>query len=241
MKIPARGAIKATALAVYKPLRPLLDALGFDAKGFYEFAYWRSRQLEEGTLANDSFEQVFTTSLGVAREVYTGKRLLDVGSGPRGSLEWAHDALERVCLDPLARRYRALGIDRHRATYCHAPAERIPYPDGHFDVVSSINSLDHVDDVERALDEICRVLAPGGLFLLAVEIHRRPTIAEPHTLPWDFARRIGRGLEVLEERHLERPRDGHYLAGRTPFDHADPRERPGLLLARFVKSASTVM
>lgn len=57
MKIPARRAIKATALAAYRPLKPLLDAVGFDAKAAYEMAYWRSRQIEEGMLANDWYEK----------------------------------------------------------------------------------------------------------------------------------------------------------------------------------------
>lgn len=236
MKIPARRAIKTSALAVYRLLRPLLDALGFDAKAFYELAYWRSRQLEEGTLANDHYERIFTTLVGIERGFFSGKRILDVGSGPRGSLEWASDARERVCLDPLVDRYRALGIERHQATYCHAPAERIPYPAGHFDVVTSINSLDHVDDVERATAEISRVLAPGGLFLLAVEIHPRPTIAEPHALPWDFVHRLGPDMRIIEELHLERPAEGHYLEGHTPFDHTDPTERSGILLAKLSKA-----
>lgn len=239
MKIPARRVIKATALIVHRPLKPLLDALGFDAKASYELAYWRSRQIEEGELANDWYESIFTTWVGLERSFYADKRLLDVGSGPRGSLEWADHAAERVCLDPLVDRYRSLGIERHQATYCHAPAERIPYPDGHFDVVSSINSLDHVDDVERAGAEICRVLAPGGLLLMVVEIHPRPTIAEPHVLPWDFARKLGQGtMEVIEEAHLERPASGHYLEQRTPFDHSDPRPRNGILLAKLTKRAA---
>ena len=47
---------------------------------------------------------------------------------------------------------------------------------------------------------------------------------------------IGRhGLRIIEELHLERPAEGHYLEGRTPFDHGDPRERSGILLAKLGK------
>lgn len=236
MKILARRAIKGVALTLYRPLAPLLGRMGFDAKSAYELAYWQSRRFEEGRLVNTWYENVFTTWVGIDHSFYTDKRVLDVGSGPRGSLEWADHAKERVCLDPLVDRYRSLGIESHQATYCHAPAEAIPYPDGHFDVVSSINSLDHVDEVNRATAEIGRVLAPGGLLLLVVDIHPRPTIAEPHVLPWDFAKNLGRGpLQVLEEVHLERPAHGHYLETHVAFDHKDLRPRNGTLLAKLTK------
>ena len=56
--------------------------------------------------------------------------------------------------------------------------------------------------MSAAIAEMSRVLAPGGLLLLIVEIHPRPTIAEPHALPWSLA--SGFPLTVVEERHLER-------------------------------------
>jgi SAM-dependent methyltransferase len=235
VRIYGRRYLKAIALVVHRPLRPLLQALGVDPKRLYEFAYWKSRQLEEGTLDNRWYQGIFTTRLNLTPEFYAGKRILDIGSGPRGSLEWADMAAERVCLDPLVPRYRALGIDKHKARYVDAPAERIPFPDGHFDVVSSINSLDHVDDVDQAIREMTRVLAPGGMILLIVEIHPRPTIAEPHALPWDLTKRFG-GLQVLEELHLAKPADGTgYFGAHLPFDHACPSTESGFLIAKLVK------
>ena len=56
MKIYGRRYLKSIALVVYHPLRPVLRALGVDAKGLYEFAYWKSRQIEEGTLANSWYQ-----------------------------------------------------------------------------------------------------------------------------------------------------------------------------------------
>ena len=235
MKIYGRRYLKAIALVVHRPLQPVLQALGIDPKPLYEFAYWKSRQLEEGTLHNRWYQEIFTTRLNLSPEFYAGKRILDIGSGPRGSLEWADMAEERVCLDPLVPRYRAFGIEKHKAHYVDAPAERIPFPDGHFDAVSSINSLDHVDDVDQAIREMTRVLAPGGMILLIVEIHPRPTIAEPHVLPWDLAKRFG-GLQVLEELHLAKPADGSgYFGAHLPFDHACPSTKSGFLIAKLVK------
>jgi ubiquinone/menaquinone biosynthesis C-methylase UbiE len=228
--ITARSAVKSAALAAL----PVLNALGINAKRGYELAFWWSRKLQEGNLGNKHYAWMMTKPFDLGPEAYRGKRVLDVGCGPRGSLEWCEMAAERVGLDPLADSYRKLGIERHAMTYCCAPAEAIPFPDEHFDVVVCINALDHVDDVERATAEMCRVLVPGGLLLLIVEIHPRPTIAEPHALPWSLTSQFP--LTVIEERHLERS-DGslRYLEESIPFDHV-ARLHAGMLVARLVKS-----
>lgn len=44
-------------------------------------------------------------------------------------------------------------------------AERLPFADASFDVVSAFDLLEHVPDPERVLAEVARVLRPGGLFL----------------------------------------------------------------------------
>lgn len=45
-------------------------------------------------------------------------------------------------------------------------ALKIPYPAGHFDVVVSIGCLHHTGDLQRAIDEVYRVLRPGGTALV---------------------------------------------------------------------------
>ena len=241
MKTLVRRLLKHGALAAYGPLRSTLSAVGLNVKGAYELAYWRSRRLEEGVLKNDWYVKTFTEHAGLERRFYDGKRILDVGCGPRGSLEWADTAAERVGLDPLVGRYRSLDIDRHAMRYVEAPAERIPFPDDHFDVVTSINSLDHVEDVDAAIREMVRVLAPGGLILLVVEIHPRPTIAEPHVLPWNLVSRFGSGVRVIEERHLAKPTDGTNTLGRVletrrPFEHGAGSDPSGIFFAKLVKA-----
>lgn len=227
--------LKSTALLAHRPLRPFLHAVGIDAKRLYEISYWRMQYRNEGELKNEWYESIFTNWFDISRAFYKDKRILDIGCGPRGSLEWATDARERVGLDPLVEDYRRLGIDRHAMSYVNAPAEQIPFAADHFDVVSSINSLDHVDDVEAVIREIIRVLKPGGLFLLAVEIHPTPTIAEPQALAWDFLKKFTPAMRVMAEHHFEAAEGMGALVERRPFDHADVRPRSGWLQAQLLK------
>lgn len=156
--------------------------LGKKLKHSRELEYWKFRKEAEGALNNNLYEYYFTKHFDIEREFYRDKRILDVGCGPRGSLEWADLAIERVGLDPLVPSYRTLGIDKHAMSYCAAPSEAIPFNDSHFDVVSCINALDHVDNVPCTVREIMRVIKPGGLLLLIVEVNHRVRICEPHNL-----------------------------------------------------------
>ena len=46
-------------------------------------------------------------------------------------------------------------------------AERLPFEDGHFNLVTMVNVLHHLDSYRGVLTEVSRVLAPDGRFVLA--------------------------------------------------------------------------
>jgi len=50
----------------------------------------------------------------------------------------------------------------YRHLTCVDITRGIPYPDGSFDTIVSNSSLEHVDDIDGALQEIRRILKPGG-------------------------------------------------------------------------------
>jgi SAM-dependent methyltransferase len=47
-------------------------------------------------------------------------------------------------------------------------ASEMQFPNDHFDTVVTIETLEHVPDLDRAADEICRVLRSGGELLITV-------------------------------------------------------------------------
>ncbi|HUP64033.1 MAG TPA: class I SAM-dependent methyltransferase [Thermoanaerobaculia bacterium] len=206
-------------------------------KEWHELLYWKLRKRAEGVLGHGHYAHFYTTHFGLDASSYAGKVVLDIGCGPRGSLEWAGMAARRIGLDPLAEQYLAMGADRHRMEYIASPAETIPLPDGACDIVCSFNSLDHVDDVDRTANEIKRVTRTGGLFLLLVEVNHPPTACEPHLLT---PRRIHELFEpefrLQQERMYPRAGKGLYDSIRQGEPLREPAEDgEGFLSVLFVR------
>lgn len=217
----------------------ILDRIKSPKKSRHELIYWIGRKVEEGILSNLHYKYFYTEHFGLDKSFYNGKKLLDIGCGPRGSLEWANMASERIGLDPLVESYKALGINKHKMKYVNGKAEDIPFEDGHFDVVSSFNSLDHTDDLDRAISEIKRVLAPRGLFLLLTDVNHDPTICEPIRFSWTIVSKFSPDLRIVNERHFEKYHGGMYesILANVSYDHLNLRKRYGILSLLCIKES----
>lgn len=102
---------------------------------------------------------------GRALDIGTGKGLLAMALASRGFLVATVDvdAQERELAAFLAEE-RGL---QERIAFHAGDACALPFPDGSFDVVASMDALHHLEDGERALREAVRVLKPGGALILA--------------------------------------------------------------------------
>lgn len=99
------------------------------------------------------------------------ERVLDIGAGAgHTALALAPHVKSVVVTDPVggmlvaARRVFAQAHAAN-AEFLNAVAERLPFADASFDIVTSRLAAHHFDDVARAVREIARVLRPGGLFI----------------------------------------------------------------------------
>jgi SAM-dependent methyltransferase len=91
--------------------------------------------------------------------------VLDVGCGTGRLRDYLSPGFRYVGVDPLPLR----GVEHF--PFCRAVAERLPFRDGIFDHVAAVATLDHVNDLDRALRQIARVLRPGGRFHVLQSLH----------------------------------------------------------------------
>lgn len=98
-------------------------------------------------------------------------RVLDIGTGsctsilklkPRFPAE-THIYGCDICPEILVRGLDVLKTNKVLANLIVCDAQDLPYADGVFDVVVNFGSMDQMPDRQKAMDEMIRVLAPGGL------------------------------------------------------------------------------
>jgi len=122
-------------------------------------------------------EYSFTAQKRIALEFLPARsaRVLDIGCGPA---VLADELLERadeysgIDLSPQMIAHGAARMKGHpqgsRCTLSVGDAEALAFPDASFDAVVALGLLEYLPSYERALREMCRVLRPGGIAVLAV-------------------------------------------------------------------------
>jgi SAM-dependent methyltransferase len=159
--------------------------------------YWGRGVYPEGSQLNAPLRSLIEPHAGAAT------RVLDVGCGNgRAAGRWLNPRVgEYVGVDvsPLAvEAARELGLDARVIE----DATALPFADASFDLVVCIEVLEHLLRPDHAVQEIRRVLAPGGVFVATV----------PNIVFW--RRRLdallGRWHPLGDEHSIEQPwRDPH--------------------------------
>lgn len=109
--------------------------------------------------------------LAAVHPIPADARVLEVGSGAHG-LIFYFEGGRKIGVDPLADEYRALfPAWQDRAETIAAFGERLPFGEASFDIVLCDNVVDHADRPRAIVEEMARVLAPGGLLYFTVNVH----------------------------------------------------------------------
>jgi SAM-dependent methyltransferase len=111
---------------------------------------------------------------------FPGKRMLEIGCG-EGYLLASAKTEEKFAVDLSIEALRK-ARQRAQAHYSLALAERLPFPDDYFDIVTSVGVMEHFLDTGEALREIRRILKPGGHYL---------TLTHVDLTAWEKLRLVG--------------------------------------------------
>jgi len=172
-------------------------------------AGWWQREFTDG--ADPEYEEQI---LPLVDEHLAGVRhLLDVGCG-EGQVSRRVRALgaEVVGVDPTESQLAAAAERGGGVRYARAGAAGLPFPPLTFDAVVICLTLEHIDPFEPAIEEMARVLAPGGRFVCFLN---HPLLQAPGSGWIDD--------HILEEQYW---RVGPYL----PDDQAMEEVAPGIRL-----------
>lgn len=119
------------------------------------------------------------------RAAYVHGRVLDVGCGAQPYRD----------LFPRVERYVGLDHPGPRGLDVYGDGLALPFRAGSFDAVLCNQVLEHVPEGAKLMEEIARVLRPGGTLLLTV-----PLTWDLHLEPSDFYRYTRYGLQYLADK-----------------------------------------
>lgn len=124
--------------------------------------------------------------------------------------------------------------------YQEGDAQALPFGSAQFDVVCCCDVLEHVDDVDRVIDEIARVMKPGGIFFF--DTINRTWLSKLFAIKlaqdWAPTRLVPRNIHVWEQfirpQELAASLERHALAARE-FVGLSPSMNPFKVLASLAR------
>lgn len=152
------------------------DGLKEQVRAYWDRASCGTWAATAAKYSREYFEQIEAERYRLEPEIHAfaqftrahGQRVLEVGVGAGTDfLQWVRAGanavgidLTREAIDNVSRRLRVYGLS---ADVRQADCEQLPFPDNTFDLAYSWGVIHHSPDTLGALDEIVRVLRPGGV------------------------------------------------------------------------------
>jgi SAM-dependent methyltransferase len=130
-------------------------------------------------------------------------KVLDVGCGAGLRVGRLKEAYPDLSLDGVDISRKAIEIakrDWPGVSFQVASADDLPFGDNYFQAVIMRNVLEHLDNPEKALQEIKRVLKPGGIFYCLTPLEGEKWILSP---PERLAKKFHGHVQRFSRRELE--------------------------------------
>lgn len=156
-------------------------------KGVKTYAQW---QFEKGADTIKFYRQRYSV-----KEMFIGKTVVDIGCGAAGkSLYYASCGAQKVIGVEILEKYRqeAEGLAKQlgladKFEFVCADAVALPFADNSVDTVIMNDAMEHVDEPERVIAEVLRVLREGGRLYVNFPPYNHPFgahLSDAIYIPW---------------------------------------------------------
>lgn len=161
-----------------------------EVKNFWDNNTCGTFLTDEEKFTKEYFEDIEQKRYEIHPEVFSfaqfprfyGKKILEVGIGAGTDfIQWVRSGTEAYGIDltpeaieHVKHRLKIYGLEAKEIKV--GDAENLDYPDNTFDLVYSFGVIHHSPDTIKALEEIIRVLKPGGMAKIMV-YHRNSLLA----------------------------------------------------------------
>jgi ubiquinone/menaquinone biosynthesis C-methylase UbiE len=192
-----------------------------DRKIQQEFNQWA--QAGRGDEMEDHHSDITDQTIALM-DVKPNDRVLDLGCGTG----WASRRLAQIVTsgevvgldvaDEMLRRAEETSRHLNNVRFVWGSAESIPFDDGAFTKILSVESFYYYADQGKALDELRRVLAPGGRLFILINLYKD----NHYSLRWVselkvsvHARSEAEYIEMLQQ-HCFQSVEAHRIPDRSP-------------------------
>lgn len=127
---------------------------------------------------------------------------------------------------------RELNAGLPQLEYRIEDALQLSFPDEHFDCITSVDVIEHVGQPERMVEEVARVLKPGGLALITFPSLNFPFTYDPinRVLAWLGKGKIPQGAYAFGHEYLISPKHFQAWAEANGLEVVKERNLSGYLV-----------
>lgn len=185
----------------------------FDCKPINKDELWLKQNAMERMDANrdDFFDKTrcffHTDRYRFACEFTEGKNVIDCAAGTgygANILKMLGRAKSVVGaeINKDAVKYAQKNYGSNEVTFVEGSILELPFEDNSFDVFTSFETLEHIDNEDKQFSEVKRVLKDGGLYILSTPNDWKSDVTNPHHVrQYDYAKLknvLSRNFEVLK-------------------------------------------
>ncbi len=171
--------------------------------------YTKLAQLEKLYFWSIGRREIFYEALSRNLRAQKNNTILDIGCGPGGNTVLLREFGAVTGLD-ISDEALKFAKNQDFTNLVQADATNLPFLDSSFDIISSLDALEHISGDEEVIKGAFRVLKPGGIFLVAVPAYQ--WLWSQHDEALQHVRRYSKeeilkklnkaGFEILEKSHF---------------------------------------